>query len=290
MPYYLKRFLIKQFLNNYNTLGLKTKCRSLGSLGGGLHILSLSGVSKSFNLKDSRYYAVDRVSLEVRAGTIHGIIGASGAGKSTLLRLINLLERPDAGTVAVSGRLLTEMPEKLLRKERQKIGMIFQQFNLVGNATVSRNVAIPLELAGVPRSGRMERVRECLQFVGLEDKAGQYPARLSGGQRQRVAIARALANSPKLLLCDEPTSALDPGTTADILGVLQHINTVLGVTIVIVTHELDVVRSICTDVSVMEGGRIIDSFSREDGGFLAPAGHAGSYRERITGKAGEAHV
>ncbi|WP_309242074.1 ATP-binding cassette domain-containing protein [Paenibacillus sp. S150] len=253
-------------------------------------MLSLSGVSKSFNLKDSRYYAVDRVSLEVRAGTIHGIIGASGAGKSTLLRLINLLERPDAGTVAVSGRLLTEMPEKLLRKERQKIGMIFQQFNLVGNATVSRNVAIPLELAGVPRSGRMERVRECLQFVGLEDKAGQYPARLSGGQRQRVAIARALANSPKLLLCDEPTSALDPGTTADILGVLQHINTVLGVTIVIVTHELDVVRSICTDVSVMEGGRIIDSFSREDGGFLAPAGHAGSYRERITGKAGEAHV
>ncbi|MEC0172760.1 methionine ABC transporter ATP-binding protein [Paenibacillus graminis] len=253
-------------------------------------MLALNGVSKSFDLKEGRYCAVNNVSLNVRAGAIHGIIGASGAGKSTMLRLINLLERPDAGTVTLDGRLLTGMPEKLLRKERQKIGMIFQQFNLVGNATVSRNVAIPLELAGAPRSGRMERVRECLQFVGLEGKADQYPAQLSGGQRQRVAIARALANSPKLLLCDEPTSALDPGTTADILGVLQHINDVLGVTVVIVTHELDVVRKICTDVSVMEGGRIVDSFSRGDGGFLAPEGHTGSYRERITGKAGEAHV
>ncbi|MHA6534008.1 methionine ABC transporter ATP-binding protein [Paenibacillus sp. BAC0078] len=253
-------------------------------------MLSLNGVSKSFNLKEGRYLAVDKVSLEVRAGAIHGIIGASGAGKSTLLRLINLLERPDTGTVAVDGKLLTAMPEKLLRKERHTIGMIFQQFNLVGNATVSRNVAIPLELAGVPRSGRMQRVRECLQFVGLEDKAEQYPSQLSGGQRQRVAIARALANSPKLLLCDEPTSALDPGTTADILGVLQHINAALGVTIVIVTHELDVVRSVCTDVSVMEAGRIVDSFSRAEGGFLPPDAHSGSYRERITGKAVEAHV
>ncbi|MNO15836.1 Methionine import ATP-binding protein MetN [compost metagenome] len=293
IPYYLKRFLIKQFLNNCNTLSCETKCCNLassGSLEGGLYILALSGVSKSFGLKEGRYCAVDHVSLNVRAGAIHGIIGASGAGKSTLLRLINLLERPDEGTVTVDGSLLTGMPEKLLRKERQKIGMIFQQFNLVGNATVSRNVAIPLELAGAPRSSRMERVRECLQFVGLEGKAEQYPAQLSGGQRQRVAIARALANSPKLLLCDEPTSALDPGTTADILGVLQHINNELGVTVVIVTHELDVVRRICTDVSVMEGGRIVDSFSREDGGFLEPEGHAGSYRERITGKAGEAHV
>jgi D-methionine transport system ATP-binding protein len=136
----------------------------------------------------------------------------------------------------------------------------------------------------------MKRVLECLQFVGLEGKAEQYPAQLSGGQRQRVAIARALANSPKLLLCDEPTSALDPGTTADILEVLRHINESLGVTIVIVTHELDVVRSICTEVSVMEGGRIVDSFSSAEGAFLPPAGHSGSYRERITGRAGEAYV
>lgn len=253
-------------------------------------MLSLNGVSKSFNLKEGRYLAVDDVSLQVKAGAIHGIIGASGAGKSTLLRLINLLERPDKGTVTVDGKMLTGMPEKLLRQERQRIGMIFQQFNLVANASVSRNVAIPLDIAGVPRSGRMERVLECLEFVGLADKAEQYPAQLSGGQRQRVAIARALANSPKLLLCDEPTSALDPATTADILSVLQHVNSALGVTVVIVTHEMDVVRSICSDVSVMESGRIIDSFSREDGGFTPAAGHSGSYRERITGKAGGAHV
>lgn len=219
-------------------------------------------MSKSFKLKEGSYHAVRQVSLEVKTGAVHGIIGASGAGKSTLLRLINLLERPDEGIVTVDGKKLTGMAEKALREERQKIGMIFQQFNLLGNATVSRNVAIPLELAGMPRSGRMKRVEECLQFVGLADKAEQYPAQLSGGQRQRVAIARALANSPKLLLCDEPTSALDPGTTADILAVLKEINSTLGVTIVIVTHELDVVRSICSDVSVMEEGRIVDSFSR----------------------------
>lgn len=228
--------------------------------------------------------------MEVKAASIHGIIGASGAGKSTLLRLINLLERPDKGTVTVGGTELTSLPEKLLRRERQKIGMIFQHFNLVGNATVSRNVAIPLELAGVPRGERLKRVAEVLDFVGLADKAEQYPARLSGGQRQRVAIARALANSPQLLLCDEPTSALDPGTTADILGVLKDINSALGVTIVIVTHELDVVRSICSEVSVMQNGEIVDSFSRGEQGFLPPSGHSGSYREQIIGKAGEDHV
>ncbi|MEK3760369.1 ATP-binding cassette domain-containing protein [Paenibacillus sp. FSL H7-0756] len=253
-------------------------------------MLSLSQVSKSFTLKDGPYKAVDQVSLEVQAGAIHGIIGASGAGKSTLLRLINLLERPDAGMVTVDGQRLTELPDKELRRQRQRIGMIFQHFNLIGNATVSRNVAISLELAGVPRAGRMKRVEECLQFVGLADKAGQYPAQLSGGQRQRVAIARALANSPKLLLCDEPTSALDPGTTADILEVLRHINASMGVTIVIVTHELDVVRSICSEVSVMEGGRIVDSFSRGEGGFLPPGTHSGSFRERITGRTGAADV
>ncbi|WP_249902042.1 ATP-binding cassette domain-containing protein [Paenibacillus sp. PK3_47] len=253
-------------------------------------MLSLSAVSKSFTLKEGLFHAVQQVSLEVEAGSVHGIIGASGAGKSTLLRLINLLERPDEGKVTVGGKVLTEMPEKLLREERQKIGMIFQHFNLVSNATVSKNVAIPLELAGVPRGERQKRVDEVLHFVGLADKAEQYPARLSGGQRQRVAIARALANSPSLLLCDEPTSALDPVTTAEILGVLKHINTALGVTIVVVTHELDVVRSICSHVSVMENGRIADSFARADGGFTLPAGHSGSYREQITGKAGKADV
>ncbi|WP_410515259.1 ATP-binding cassette domain-containing protein [Paenibacillus sp. BR2-3] len=253
-------------------------------------MLSLSQVSKSYKMKDGMYQAVDTVSLEVGAGNIHGIIGASGAGKSTLLRMINLLERPDQGTVTVDGQLLTEMPDKQLRKERQKIGMIFQQFNLVNNMTVSRNVSIPLELAGLTKSERMKRVKECLSFVGLEDKVEQYPAQLSGGQRQRVAIARALANSPKLLLCDEPTSSLDPETTAEILDVLKHVNASFGVTVVIITHEMDVVKSICRHVSVMERGRIIDSFSRDEGEFRPAAGSFGSYRDQIFSKAGEAHV
>jgi D-methionine transport system ATP-binding protein len=233
------------------------------------------------------YQAVEDVSLEVRAGAVHGIIGVSGAGKSTLLRMINLLEQPDQGTVTVDGQLLTGMPDKKLRKERQKIGMIFQQFNLVHNMTVSRNVTVPLTLAGMAKRERMNRVKDCLSFVGLEEKGDQYPAQLSGGQRQRVAIARALANSPKLLLCDEPTSSLDPVTTQEILNVLKHINTSLGVTIVIVTHEMDVIKAICSHVSVMERGRIVDSFSRDDGNFRPPAENFASYREQILEQGGE---
>ncbi|MBT2292727.1 ATP-binding cassette domain-containing protein [Paenibacillus albidus] len=253
-------------------------------------MLALNKVSKSYKLRDGVYLAVDNVSLEVEPGAIHGIIGASGAGKSTLLRLMNLLEQPDQGTVTVGGRELTGMPDKLLRRERQKIGMIFQQFNLVGNLTVHRNVSIPLELAGVSQRERLKRMRECLDFVGLADKAEQYPAQLSGGQRQRVAIARALANEPKLLLCDEPTSSLDPSTTADILGVLKHIKESLGVTVVVVTHEMEVVKSICSHVSVMESGRLIDSFSRAEGGFSPPQIASLSYREQILGKAGDSYV
>ncbi|WP_307588249.1 methionine ABC transporter ATP-binding protein [Paenibacillus wynnii] len=253
-------------------------------------MLFLNEVSKSFKLRDGLYKAVDNVSLEVNAGAVHGIIGASGAGKSTLLRMINLLEQPDQGTVTIDGLQLMGLPDKLLRKERQKIGMIFQQFNLVSNATVSRNVSIPLELAGLPKQERIKRVKECLIFVGLEDKEDQYPAQLSGGQRQRVAIARALANSPKLLLCDEPTSSLDPTTTVEILNVLKHVNSRLGVTIVIVTHEMDVIKTICSHVSVMESGRIIDSFSREDGEFRPAAESFSSYREEIIGKEREAYA
>ncbi|MDQ0193719.1 D-methionine transport system ATP-binding protein [Paenibacillus wynnii] len=204
--------------------------------------------------------------------------------------MINLLEQPDQGTVTIDGLQLMGLPDKLLRKERQKIGMIFQQFNLVSNATVSRNVSIPLELAGLPKQERIKRVKECLIFVGLEDKEDQYPAQLSGGQRQRVAIARALANSPKLLLCDEPTSSLDPTTTVEILNVLKHVNSRLGVTIVIVTHEMDVIKTICSHVSVMESGRIIDSFSREDGEFRPAAESFSSYREEIIGKEREAYA
>ncbi|WP_084146555.1 methionine ABC transporter ATP-binding protein [Paenibacillus wynnii] len=253
-------------------------------------MLSLNEVSKSYKLRDGLYKAVDNVSLEVNAGAIHGIIGASGAGKSTLLRMINLLEQPDQGTVTIDGQQLMGLPDKQLRKERQKIGMIFQQFNLVSNATVSRNVSIPLELAGMPKKERIRRVKECLKFVGLEDKEEQYPAQLSGGQRQRVGIARALVNNPKLLLCDEPTSSLDPATTVEILNVLKHVNSSLGVTIMIVTHEMDVIKTICSHVSVMESGRIIDSFSREDGKFRPAAGSFSSYREQIIGKEREVYV
>lgn len=253
-------------------------------------MLTLRQLSKSFDAQKGRFQAVEDVSLEIGQGMIHGIIGASGAGKSTLLRMMNLLERPDQGSVILDGVDLTTLPEKLLRQERQKMGMIFQQFNLVANATVSRNIAIPLELAGVPKALRAKRVEECLAFVGLEDKAKQYPAKLSGGQRQRVAIARALANHPRLLLCDEPTSSLDPATTAEILGVLEHINEQLGVTIVIVTHEMDVIKTLCSHVSVMASGKIVDSFSRADGGFIPPAGASGSYREQILSKAGDGHA
>lgn len=290
MPYYLRRFLIKQIINNCITKNQIYDEFCLYVKKGGASILSLRHVSKGFKLKEGIYQAVDDVSLEVKQGSIHGIIGESGAGKSTLLRIINLLEQPDQGTVTVDRQMITGMPDKQLRKAREKIGMIFQQFNLVSNYTVKRNISIPLELAGVPTRERAKRVKECLHFVGLTEKAEQYPAQLSGGQRQRVAIARALSNQPSLLLCDEPTSSLDPVTTEEILEVLKHINDSFGVTVVIVTHEMDVVKRICSHVSVMEQGRIIDSFSREDGNFRPAEIRTGSYREQILGRAGESNV
>ncbi|OAB26589.1 hypothetical protein PMSD_25770 [Paenibacillus macquariensis subsp. defensor] len=226
-------------------------------------MISIHQVSKTFVTSSSRFQAVDAVSLEVGAGEIHGIIGSSGAGKSTLLRMINLLERPDEGTVIVDGDDLTSMTDKKLREARRSMGMIFQSFNLVNNRTVSGNVAMPLEMAGLGKKERAERVREYLDFMGIADKAEEYPSRLSGGQQQRVAIARALVNHPKVLLCDEPTSSLDPQTTAGILDVLKHINRTFGVTVVIVTHEMNVVTSMCTNVSMMENGGLINTFKAE---------------------------
>lgn len=227
--------------------------------------------------------AVQDVSLHIERGTIHGIIGSSGAGKSTLLRMMNVLERPDVGVVTIDGKRLTTMTDDQLRLARQQIGMVFQQFNLVHNRTVSKNIEIPLELAGVPKSQRQQRVLECLELVGLSDKGNDYPAQLSGGQKQRVGIARAIANHPHVLLCDEPTSALDPKTTSGILDVLRQINQQLGVTIVIVTHEMDVVRSLCDTVSVMENGIITESFSRAQDGFTASPAYTLSYREQLLG-------
>ncbi len=247
-------------------------------------MITLEGVSKYFGSAGVGQAAVQEIDLHIEAGGIHGIVGSSGAGKSTLLRMINMLERPDAGCVTVAGTELTALPERKLREARQGIGMIFQQFNLVHNRTAGGNVSAPLELAGIKGIERKLRVNECLEQVGLLDRLQSYPAQLSGGQRQRVAIARAIANRPQVLLCDEPTSALDPATTAGILELLQQINKELGVTIVIVTHEMDVVKSICHTVSVMEHGRITESYSRAQHGFAPAPDYTRSYREQLLGK------
>lgn len=244
-------------------------------------MITLQEVSKSYSGEAS---AVEAVSVHIREGSIHGIIGPSGAGKSTLLRIMNVLERPDRGSVLVDGQDLMQMAEADLRSLRRQMGMVFQQFHLLHNRTVSGNVAIPLEMAGEPKKSRAERVQECLRFVGLEDKAKEYPASLSGGQKQRVAIARALAPRPRVLLCDEPTSSLDPTTTMEVLNVLKHANESLGVTIVIVTHEMEVIRAICNEVTVMDQGRIIDSFPLEQARTQG-LGTVLSYREQLLGKA-----
>jgi D-methionine transport system ATP-binding protein len=228
-------------------------------------VIAIDGVSKTFTLaRGERFHAVRDVSLHVHPGDIFGLIGKSGAGKSTLLRLINLLERPDSGTVSVDGRALTALTKADLRAARRNIGMIFQQFNLLQNATVFDNVAFPLRIHKTPGAEVSARVHACLALVGLSDKARSYPAQLSGGQKQRVAIARALASRPAVLLCDEPTSALDADTTRALLDTLRDINRRLNVTIVIVSHALEVVGAICNRVAVIEDGAIAEQFTLAD--------------------------
>ena len=225
-------------------------------------LIRLESVQKSFTLPGGEVFdAVRSLSLDIHEGDVFGLIGKSGAGKSTLLRLINLLERPDAGKVLVGGRDLTTLSRRELRDTRQNIGMIFQQFNLIQNATVFDNVAFPLKIHGRHSRAEIEaRVRECLALVGLGEKIHSHPAQLSGGQKQRVAIARALAPRPQVLLCDEPTSALDSETTRALLETLRDINLKLGVTIVIVTHELSVVEVLCRQVAILEQGRLVEQF------------------------------
>jgi D-methionine transport system ATP-binding protein len=227
---------------------------------GGAVAVRFDRVSKVFPAprRGTEVRAVDDVSLEIRAGEVFGVIGYSGAGKSTLVRLINALEVPTGGSVEVGGTRITGLPEAKLRPVRAGIGMIFQQFNLLRSRTVAGNVAYPLEVAGWSRPRRRERVRELLDFVGLADKADVYPSKLSGGQKQRVGVARALATNPSILLADEATSALDPETTAGVLALLQRVNRELGITVVVITHEMDVVRSICDRVAVMEHGRVVE--------------------------------
>ncbi|MFC5448581.1 methionine ABC transporter ATP-binding protein [Paenibacillus aestuarii] len=223
-------------------------------------MITLQNISKTFETAGGPLPAVSSVSLQIQQGDIYGLIGFSGAGKSTLLRTINLLERPDEGNVIVDGEELTKLSLRELRKKRLSIGMIFQHFNLLHNRNVYDNVSFPLEIAKVPKADRRKRIEHCLDMVGLADKAKAYPAKLSGGQKQRVAIARALASNPKILLCDEPTSSVDPQTTGSILAALKEINRDLGITIVIVTHEMNVVKAICNKVAVMEHGKIVEKF------------------------------
>ena len=217
-------------------------------------MIKLSNITKVFQQGNRTIQALNNVSLHVPAGQIYGVIGASGAGKSTLIRCVNLLERPTQGSVEVGGQELTALSEKELTKARRQIGMIFQHFNLLASRTVFGNVALPLELDNTPK----RRVTELLDLVGLGDKHDSYPANLSGGQKQRVAIARALASNPKVLLCDEATSALDPATTRSILELLKDINRRLGLTILLITHEMDVVKRICDCVAVISNGELIE--------------------------------
>jgi D-methionine transport system ATP-binding protein len=230
--------------------------------------IRIDRVSKSYRLPSGALFdAVKSVSLEVPRGDIFGLIGKSGAGKSTLLRLVNRLEHPDAGRVFVGDREITALGKTELRVARQSMGMIFQQFNLLQNATVFDNVAFPLRIHGRATPGDvLRRVRECLDLVGLLDRIDSHPAQLSGGQKQRVAIARALAPRPEVLLCDEPTSALDSETTRSVLDTLRDVNQRLGVTVLIVTHELAVVRALCRTVAVMEGGEVAEQFTVSDSG------------------------
>ena len=221
-------------------------------------MIRLEHITKTFQTKETNLHAVNDVSLTIEQGDIYGIIGFSGAGKSTLVRCINLLEVPSQGKVWIRDTNLLELTEEELRKQRQKIGMIFQHFNLLSQRSVLDNVTFPLEIIGKKKNEAKEKARELLKLVGLEEKEKAYPAQLSGGQKQRVAIARALATDPDILLCDEATSALDPMTTANILTLLKEINEKLGLTIVIITHQMEVVKQICHKVAIMEEGKAVE--------------------------------
>lgn len=220
-------------------------------------MIEIKNISKTFHQKKQTFKALDNVILKVEQGDILGIIGYSGAGKSTLIRTVNLLEKPDYGEVMINGKNFTKLNSKQLATERKKIGMIFQHFNLLSSRTVFENIALPLELDNINKAEINRKVNELLKIVGLEDKAGDYPKSLSGGQKQRVAIARALANDPYLLLCDEATSALDPATTQSILQLLRDINQRLGITILLITHEMEVIKAVCNHVAVIEKGKLL---------------------------------
>ncbi len=222
-------------------------------------MIEIKNLSKTYETADGIVTALKDVSLTVEDGDIYGIIGMSGAGKSTLVRCINLLEKPTEGSVIVNGCELGKLTEAQLRKERQEITMIFQGFNLLMQRTCLKNVCFPLELIGMKKAEAEKKALELLDTVGLKDKANSYPAQLSGGQQQRVAIARALATNPKVLLCDEATSALDPTTTNSILELIREINEKMGITVIIITHQMSVVEQICKHVAILDGGQVAET-------------------------------
>lgn len=228
------------------------------------HLIEIRDLKKVYPVPGAEVVALDKINLTINRGEIYGIIGMSGAGKSTLIRCLNRLDTPTEGSVLIDGKNVLTMNRKELLATRRKVSMIFQQFNLLMQKTVARNIRYPLEISGVPKKKADERVLELLQIVGLEDKHDAYPIQLSGGQRQRVAIARALASDPEVLLCDEATSALDPMTTQSILTLLQDINKRLGITIVLITHEMAVIRQICTRVAILDGGVIAEEGTVDD--------------------------
>lgn len=237
-------------------------------------LLEINNLSKIFADAENRVIALNNISLTVNEGEIYGIVGMSGAGKSTLIRCINRLDTPNEGSILYRNQNILDMNRQTLLQTRRKIGMIFQQFNLFMQRTIAHNIRYPLEIAGVDRKTADQRVKELLEIVGLEDKADAYPIQLSGGQRQRVGIARALASKPDLLLCDEATSALDPMTTQSILALLQDINRRLGITILLITHEMAVIRQICNRVAILDGGRVVEE-GEVDEVFLNTQSEAG---------------
>ena len=226
--------------------------------------IELRGLSKVYQIPGGEVQALNNINLAIEQGDIYGIIGMSGAGKSTLIRCLNRLDTPTDGQVLIDGQNILAMSKKQLLQTRRRMAMIFQQFNLLMQKSVARNVRYPLEIAGAPKKQANERVMELLKIVGLEEKANAYPAQLSGGQKQRVAIARALASNPGMLLCDEATSALDPMTTQSILELLKKINAELGITVVLITHEMAVIRQICNKVAILDGGKLVEQGTVDD--------------------------
>ncbi len=247
-------------------------------------IIRMEGLGKEFKGSQGNVRALENISLEIMPGEIFGIIGLSGAGKSTLVRCMNFLETPTEGEVYYDGKPLSKMKDADLRKTRQSMGMIFQQFNLLAQRNVLNNVCFPMEIAGIPRKQACERARELLKLVGLEDREAAYPSQLSGGQKQRVAIARAIATNPKVLLCDEATSALDPNTTKAILQLLKEINQTMGITVIIITHEMSVIEAICDRVAIIDKSHIAE-MGNVSQVFAGPKSKIG--RQLILGDAAE---